>query len=109
MHEIFENLNALLDGDLEAITEISNDFTIQMHEDLPTVIGLIHKEHYTDARKLAHKLKGSVMNFKLPVMVEAFISLEASLDAANQDAALKYCNQILLELSNFDSYLKTLK
>lgn len=108
MHEVFENLNTLLDGDIEAIKEISSDFTTQMHIDMPTVIGHINNGNYSEGRKIAHKLKGSVMNFNMPLMLEAFISLENSLDSENQDASFKYCNKILLALSTFDTLLSNI-
>lgn len=108
MHEAFQNLVTLLDGDMETIKEISVDFRDQMHTDMPTVITHITNGDFTDARKIAHKLKGSTMNFYLPTMIEAFLALEAALDKGRQDSAYKYCNQILLELSNFDMILNKL-
>lgn len=108
MHEAFQNLVTLLDGDMEAIKEISLDFRDQMHTDMPTVITHINNGDFTDARKIAHKLKGSTMNFQLPTMIDAFLALESALDNGNQDSAYKYCNQILLELSNFDTLLNKL-
>lgn len=108
MHEAFQNLDILLDGDMEAIKEISMDFRDQMHTDMPTVITHINNGDFTDARKIAHKLKGSTMNFQLPTMIDAFLDLEAALDNGNKASSHKICNQILLELSNFDTLLNTL-
>jgi len=106
MHEVFENLNILLGGDTDAINEIARDFSMQMEVDLPQVITHIHNEQLTAARKLAHKLKGSVMNFKLPEMLEAFKALEKALDETDIATANNCLTVIQDELSKFNKLIK---
>lgn len=109
MNQIFDNLYTLLDKDLKSVIEISNDFYNQLKEDLPTIFSLIEVGHYSDAKKLAHKLKGSSMNFHLPIMTEAFITLENSLESQIYENAIAECHIIEKEMSVFYGQLKQLQ
>lgn len=109
MHSVFENLNMLLEGDIEAIIEISKDFVDQMNTDMPVIRTHINDGNYTDAKKYAHKLKGSAMNFNDNTLIEKFVSLESALTTANSDSALTYCDKIMLMVSDFEKLIETIQ
>lgn len=109
MNQIFDNLYTLLDRDLKSVIEISNDFYNQLKEDLPTILSLIELNHYSEAKKLAHKLKGSSMNFHLPLMTEAFITLENSLESQFYEESIANYHLIKKEMSVFYDQLKKLQ
>ena len=109
VNKIFDNLYTLLEEDLSSLIEISGDFYDQLSQELPTIISLIQLGNYTSAKKLAHKLKGSSMNFYLPVMTEAFITLENTLSAQEYDNAIACCTIIENEISVFHDHLERLK
>ncbi|MBN2899171.1 MAG: Hpt domain-containing protein [Clostridia bacterium] len=99
--KVFLNLYNLLDGDQGAVKEISRDFYNQLQEDLPRILNYIHGKQYADAKKIAHKLKGSVMNFDLPEMIESFITLEQLLASENAEEAIRFYYHIESQIKSF--------
>lgn len=109
MHRIFENLNMILEGDIDSISEISKDFADQMNTDMPIIINHVNNGDFMDAKKFAHKLKGSAMNFNGTEIIEHFISLESALSVGNRISSLERCDKILIDLAIFEKLLKTIK
>jgi len=108
MQEVFETLYMLLEGDKDSVHEIATDCYTQLKEDFPKIVTALHKGDLSLAKKFAHKLKGSVMNFKTNEMIEHFVQLENLIDQANTKQATSICKEIEKDIHIFKGYVDTL-
>jgi len=69
MHSFFKKLFETLNKDSESLVAISEDFVVQINEFIITMRNEINSSEYEKLNQNIHTLKGSVLNFDIPVIL----------------------------------------
>jgi len=76
MHKFFKNLYNEIGKDKALLKELVSDFITIYQDNIEELSHDIEKLNYENISFIAHKLKGSSMNFNMPVFTEAADELE---------------------------------
>lgn len=76
MHKFYKKLYEEIGKDQELLEELISDFITIYQDNIEELSSSIKKAAYDDIAFIAHKLKGSSMNFNMPKFTEAAQELE---------------------------------
>ena len=109
MNKIFENLFQTLNEDSKSLIEISEDFITQMNEYIALINDEIIADEYEGLIKTIHTLKGSVLNFDLPIIIDALSEIKNLTLEKKRLEALASLEKIQFEMKIFQKELMKIK
>lgn len=109
MHNFFQKLFETLNEDSESLIDISEDFVVQINEYIIIIRNAIDSNDYEKLNKSIHTLKGSVLNFDIPVILDQLSEIKFLVLQNKKTEALKALEKIQEEMEIFQNQLKSLK
>ena len=76
MHKFYKKLYEEIGNDQDLLKELILDFITIYEDNIDELSHSIHQHTYDDIAFIAHKLKGSSMNFNIPKFTKAAQALE---------------------------------
>lgn len=76
MHKFYKKLYEEIGNDKELLEELISDFIAIYEENIDQLSDAIDQSNYKNISFIAHKLKGSSMNFNMPKFTKAAQELE---------------------------------
>lgn len=108
MHKFYKKLYEEIGNDKELLEELISDFITIYEDNIDELARSIDQINYKNISFIAHKLKGSSMNFNMPKFTEAAQALEdIGKNEMNKDMEKPF-NTMKKEFDVFDNAKKEL-
>lgn len=103
MHRYFKNLYEDVGEDKKLVIELKNDFLNIYNETITPLKKAIESDNYKKMDHLAHKLKGSCLNFNIPKLTKYFEKIEnEGKNNINKDSK-NLLDKIEVEINKFEN------